>query len=223
MNTGASTTAAPLELRHIELHGRDVVLRPLELGDAPALALAGAEGRDHYQYTPVPGTLAGAHAYVEHARSMRSAGARYPFTVLWQGRVVGSTSYYDYASFQWPAGSTLANAHGPDVFEIGYTWLAASAQRTRCNTEAKYLLLQHAFEALRVHRVRFRTDERNQRSRDAIARLGAKFEGILRGDKPATDGTLRDSACFSILRAEWPELAAELKRKLAHGSGLERT
>jgi RimJ/RimL family protein N-acetyltransferase len=98
--------------------------------------------------------------------------------------------------------------------EIGYTWLAASAQRTRCNTEAKFLLLQHAFETWEVHRVTIRTDERNQRSRAAIARLGAHFEGIRRAEKPGADGSVRDSAMFSIIAAEWPAIRARLRERL---------
>lgn len=106
--------------------------------------------------------------------------------------------------------------HGrPDVVEIGGTWLAASAQRTRCNTEAKYLLLRHAFEVWDVHRVAFRTDVRNETSRAAIERLGAKLEGIRRADKPARDGIVRDSIFFSIVRAEWSVVGATLERRLA--------
>ena len=211
----AMTQPEPLELRHIELRGREVILRPLERGDAPALAQAGAEGRDHYQYTPVPGTPAGAAAYVERALSMRSAGTRYPFAITWRERVVGSTSYYDYQSFQWPEGATLANPHGPDVLEIGYTWLAASAQRTRCNTEAKYLLLQHAFEVLQVHRVSLRTDARNQRSRSAIARLGAQDGEVRRVAENPVGSDLVTAQDAVELRAEWPAIASELQRKLA--------
>jgi RimJ/RimL family protein N-acetyltransferase len=93
--------------------------------------------------------------------------------------------------------------------------LAASAQRTRCNTETKYLLLRHAFEVWDVHRVAFRTDVRNEMSRVAIERLGAKLEGIRRADKPGRDGTVRDSIFFSIVRGEWPAVRAALERRLA--------
>jgi len=135
-----------LDFGELILRGPEVVLRPLELDDAEALMLAASENRQHYQYTPVPDGLAQARAYIERALHMRANRQRYAFAVIWHGRVVGSTSYWDYSSFDWPAGSELARTRGPDVVEIGHTWLAASAQRTRCNTEAKYLLLQHAFE-----------------------------------------------------------------------------
>jgi hypothetical protein len=90
--------------------------------------------------------------------------------------------------------------------EIGATWLAASAQRTSINTEAKLLMLGHAFDVWQVHRVVFKTDARNSRSRAAIERIGGQFEGIRRAHKLASDGTIRDSAYFSILRSDWPEV-----------------
>jgi RimJ/RimL family protein N-acetyltransferase len=134
-----------------------------------------------------------------------------PFAILWRDRIVGTTSYYDFQQWDWPAGCSLQRSGRPDVVEIGYTWLAASAQRTRCNTETKYLLLAHAFDVWQVHRVAFRTDERNARSRRAIERLGAKFDGTLRADKPATDCTVRNSAFYSILRGEWDEVKRRLE------------
>lgn len=213
------TSAAPnkwsFDFASLVLKGREVVLRPLVPSDADALAAAAAENRDQFGFTPVPNGIDEARAYIDKAIRMRETDERYAFAVLWQGRVVGSTSYYDLESFAWPAAhAELARVTTPDGLEIGHTWLGASAQRTRCNSEAKYLLLQYAFETWRVHRVRLRTDERNQRSRNAIARIGAKFDGILRGDKAGSDGTLRNSAFFSILLSEWPEVAEQLRRKL---------
>ena len=134
-----------------------------------------------------------------------------PFTVLWRNRVVGSTSYSDFQPWEWPAGSEKQRVDRPDAVEVGYTWLAASAQRTRCNTETKYLLLTHAFEVWRVRRVSLRTDERNSRSRRAIERLGAQFEGIRRADMPGQDDTVRNSAFYSILQSEWPEVRKRLE------------
>ena len=103
--------------------------------------------------------------------------------------------------------------------EIGWTWLAASAQRTGINAEAKLLLLTHAFETLRVARVDLKTDARNQRSRQAIARLGARFEGVLRSWSPShvpgEEGRLRDSAMFSVTAAEWPDVKAHLAARVA--------
>jgi RimJ/RimL family protein N-acetyltransferase len=98
--------------------------------------------------------------------------------------------------------------------EIGATWLAADAQRTRINTEAKLLMLEHAFDRWRVHRVSLMTDARNERSRNAIMRLGARFDGVLRAARPASDGAIRDTAAFSILDSEWPAIRAKLQARL---------
>jgi N-acetyltransferase len=138
-----------------------------------------------------------------------------PFAIEWHDRVVGSTSYLDIQQWRWPAGSPLQRTDYPDSVEIGSTWLAASAQRTRCNTEAKYLLLTHAFDVWRVHRVCLKTDERNAKSRRAIERLGAAFEGVRRSDMPAQDGSVRSSAYYSIVPAEWPVVRKRLEDALA--------
>lgn len=195
--------------------GREVALVSLSHEHVGALAAAAAESREHYRYNPVPDGESGARSYVHRALDMHASGQRIPFAIVWKGRVVGSTSYYDFQPWAWPAQSSLQRIDRPDALEIGFTWLAASAQRTRCNTEAKYLLLRHAFDVWQVHRVSFRTDERNERSRSAIARLGARFEGIRRADMPGVDGTIRNSAFFSILSAEWPEIRAALEGRLA--------
>jgi len=200
----------PIDLGRLILQGRDVTLRPLERDDAEALASAAAESREHYRYSPVPDSLDGAHGYIDRAIEERDNGLRYPFAINYQGRIIGTTSYSDFQPWMWPPGSAMQRRDRPDVCEIGYTWLAASAQRTRCNTESKFLLLSQAFEKWAVHRVMFRTDARNNRSRAAIERLGAKFEGIHRADKPATDGAVRDSAFYSIIFAEWPIVRARL-------------
>jgi RimJ/RimL family protein N-acetyltransferase len=196
------------------LEGPTVTLRPLALDDAAPLAAAAAESRAHYAYTRVPDGLEDARAYITTALAERETRGRMPFAILWRERIVGSTSYLDVQRWRWPAGSPFQRADGADAVEIGATWLAASAQRTRCNTEAKYLLLSHAFEAWRVHRVTLKTDARNQQSRRAIERLGAVFEGVRRGDMPAQDGSIRDSAYYSIVRAEWPGARATLEAAL---------
>jgi RimJ/RimL family protein N-acetyltransferase len=206
-----------IELGTIVLTGRDVVLRPLERGDAEALAKAGVESREHYGYTPVPDSVERAREYIERAIRMREDGLRYPFVTFYLGCVVGSTSYWDFQPWAWLPGSAMQRRDRPDVCEIGYTWLAASAQRTRCNTEAKFLMLSHAFEKWGVHRVMLRTDARNSRSRAAIERLGATFEGIHRADKPAEDGSVRDSAFFSIVAGEWAEVRSRLSERLERG------
>ena len=126
-------------------------------------------------------------------------------------RVVGGTSYLDLQQWRWPPGSPLQRTDRPDALEIGATWLSASAQRTRCNTEAKYLMLSHAFD---VHRVALKTDERNSRSRQAIERLGARLDGVRRADMPGQDGSVKSSAYYSIVRAEWPAVRARLEESL---------
>jgi len=196
------------------LRGATVTLRPLALDDAPALADAAAESRDHYGFVRVPDGLADATAYVETALTEREAGRRMPYAIVRDGRVVGSTSYLDLQRWPWPAGSPLQRTDRPDALEIGSTWLAHSAQRTRCNTEAKRLLLSQAFDVWDVHRVTLKTDERNVRSRRAIERLGARFEGLRRAEMPARDGTVRTSAYYSIVRAEWPDVCARLEAAL---------
>ena len=203
-----------LLLPEIELRWRDVVLRPLRPTDAPALAAASGESRDHYRYNPVPDGLEAAQGYVERALSMKAAGQRYPFAIEWRDRVVGTTSYSEYQPWQWQVPTALQRSDRPDAVEVGYTWLAASAQRTGCNTETKLLLFKHAFETWQVHSVCLRTDVRNERSRRAIERLGARFEGVRRAHAPGADGTVRSSAFFSIVAEEWPGVRDHLQALL---------
>lgn len=203
--------------RDLVLRGQTVTLRPLRVDDAAALAMAGSESRAQYEYTRVPDGVEDARGYIEAALADRDTGRRLPFAILWHERVVGSTSYLDVQRWRWPAGSPLQRTDDPDAVEIGATWLAASAQRTRCNTEAKCLLLSQAFDVWRVHRVALKTDERNQKSRRAIERLGARFEGVRRADMPAQDGTVRNSAYYSIVRSEWPEVRRRLEAALVAG------
>ena len=200
---------APLVLR-----GPTVTLRPLSLDDAGALAAAAAESREPYAFTRVPDGVDDARRYIEGALADRQTRGRLAFATLWQERVVGSTSYLGAERWRWPAGSPLQRSDRPDVVEIGATWLAASAQRTRCNTEAKLLMLSQAFDVWQVHRVSLKTDARNLRSRRAIERLGALFEGIRRADMPGSDGTVRDSAYYSIVRREWPHVRTRLEAAL---------
>jgi RimJ/RimL family protein N-acetyltransferase len=199
-----------LDLGHLHLRGLDVELRPLERSDAAALALASSESREHYRYNNVPNGESETAAYVERALKKKSQGLRYPFAIQYKGRIVGTTSYADYQPWEWPEGSPLQRSDAPDSVEIGYTWLAASAQRTGCNTEAKFLLLEQAFQRFRVHRVCLRTDVRNERSRRAIERLGCKLDGIWRAHMPGVDGTVRSSALYSMVAAEWPAARARL-------------
>jgi RimJ/RimL family protein N-acetyltransferase len=128
---------------------------------------------------------------------------------------VGATRFLNVEFWKWPPGSPRQRGTDvPDVVEIGGTWLAPSVQRTGINTEAKLLMLTHAFETWRVHRVSFLTDARNTRSRAAILRLGARFDGVLRANRVASDGGIRDTAAYSIVEGEWPEVKAGLLSKL---------
>ena len=197
------------------LEGATVTLRPLAISDAAVLAAAAAESREHYVYTRVPDGVAEAESYIAGALRDRDDGRRMPFVTLWRDRVVGSTSYLDIEQWRWPAGSPHQRTDRPDVVEIGATWLSQSAQRTRCNTEAKLLMLRHAFDVWEVHRVALKTDERNLRSRQAIERLGARLDGVRRADMPGQDGSVRSSAYYSIVRAEWPAVSARLEAALA--------
>ena len=204
-----------ITLKQPVLAGATVTLRPLTISDAAALAAAAAESREHYVYTRVPDGVAEAESYIAAALRECDDGRRMPFVTLWRDRVVGSTSYLDLQQWRWPAGSPLQRTDRPDAVEIGATWLSRSAQRTRCNTEAKLLMLRHAFDVWEVYRVALKTDERNLRSRQAIERLGARLDGVRRADMPGQDGSVRSSAYYSIVRAEWPAVSARLEAALA--------
>ena len=189
----------------VVLQGRIVRLEPLSLEHVPALVLAATEQRSTYAFTTVPEQPDDMADYVRVALAERDAGRVLPFATIEHDRVVGSTRFLDLD--YWPP--RLVGGE-PSVAEIGSTWLAASAQRSGVNTEAKLLMLAHAFETWRVHRVTFKTDARNERSRRAIERIGASFEGIRRAHIVATDGTIRDSAYFSIIASEWTAVKQHL-------------
>lgn len=216
-----STLAAAIaRVEPVVLEGRHVRLEPLSPAHAPALADAASGQRDTYGFTLVPGNLAEARAYIESALADQAAGKALPFATVARasGRVVGSTRFGNIEFWSWPASSPQARRDGsPDVAEIGWTWLAADAQRTAINTEAKLVMLTHAFETWRVHAVKLNTDARNARSRAAIERIGARFDGVLRAHRPATDGGIRDTAAFSLLAAEWPAARARLQARLTEG------
>src|SRR5262249_58870841 len=124
------------------------------------------------------------------------------------GAVIGSTRFFLIERWAWPAGHTVARRLGPDGCEIGYTWLGASAIRTAANTEAKLLMLSHAFDTWQVHRVCFHTDVRNERSRRALQRLGGEFEGVLAAHPPAPRLTPPDPARYSLPPAATPAVEA---------------
>jgi N-acetyltransferase len=194
------------------LQGRLIRLEPLEIFHVDGLVAASAEDPSLYQWSPVPQGSAAAASYVETAVSWRQAGTAIPFAIVRaeDGIVIGSTRFFLLESWAWPEGHPRHGSGVPDACEIGYTWLARSAIRSGANTEAKLLMLRHAFEVWQVLRVCLHTDVRNQRSRAAMERIGCKFEGILRSHRMAADFIARDSARYSIIAAEWPEVKHRL-------------
>jgi RimJ/RimL family protein N-acetyltransferase len=199
-------------IERFTLEGRHVRLEPLQMAHADALLVASEEDRTTYAFTRTPEGPAGVVAYIEEALADERRGTRLPLATWWsdEGRFVGSTSFFP-EWWEWEHQSEF-----PTVAEIGATWLAASAQRTPVNTEAKYLMLTHAFEVWGVARMSLKTDARNARSRAAIERLGARYDGTLRRHMPALGpgGGARDSAFFSIVADEWPAVKVRLESLL---------
>ena len=194
------------------LQGGYVRLEPLELRHAEGLAAASAVDPSLYQWSPIPRGKLEAAQYIETALEWYAAGTAVSFATLRisDGVVIGSTRFFNLERWAWPGGHPLHGRSTPDACEIGYTWLARSAIRTAANTEAKLLMLTHAFETWEVLRVCLHTDVRNQRSRAAIERIGGQFEGILRAHRMAADFIPRDSARYSIIAAEWPTVKQRL-------------
>ena len=189
------------------LHGQHVALEPLQLEHCDGLRAALGDGelaRLWYTNVPAPEQV---ESYVSAALDMQAQGKAMPFVVRNAGGdIVGSTRYYD------------LDESVPRV-QIGYTWYAPSVQRTGLNTEAKLLLLGHAFEVMGSICVGFETSWFNQASRNAIARLGARQDGILRSHRRHADGSVRDTVAFSIIESEWPAVKRNLDHKLQnHGA-----
>nr|WP_314633728.1 GNAT family protein [uncultured Janthinobacterium sp.] len=187
------------------LHGQLVDLLPLQAEHAPRLLQAAADGELwNLAVTVVPGPGPDSMArYVATALAGRQAGTAMPFVIVHKatGAIVCSTRFW--------------KIDAPNrKMEIGHTWLSASVQRSGVNTEAKLLLLTHAFEAMHAVRVQLTTDELNARSRAAILRLGAVQEGIVRHERIMPDGRKRNSVRFSIIDTEWPAVKAGLEKKL---------
>ena len=186
------------------LQGQRILLRPLQYSDADALLHAATDG-ELWNLTvtvvPSPSTV---DSYLKKALDGRDAGTVMPFVIVLKdtGEVLGSTRFWKID----PLNRKL---------EIGSSWIAASWQKSFVNTEAKYLMLRHAFEALNCVRVQFTTDENNQKSRNAILRLGAQQEGIVRHERIMPDGRKRNSVRFSIIDDEWPQVRLHLEQKLA--------
>ena len=195
------------------LTGTHVQLEQLRVDFAEELTAAGNQDRSTYGWTPVPPTVEGMQRYIAGLLNEQQARTAVPFAQrrISDGALVGCTRYL---RLEWWAGGDL-----PAEVEIGGTWLAASAQRTSINTEAKYLLLSNAFDSWNAHRVSICTDARNTQSRTAILRIGASFEGILRSHRgsyaPGEENVVaRDSAMYSIIRSEWPAVKHDLKGRL---------
>ena len=185
------------------LVGQNIELRPLRLEHKQALLEAAADGELwNLKVTAVPGPET-IDEYISTAMAGREAGTVMPFIIMQRetGRVVGSTRFWKID----PVNRKL---------EIGHTWLSASVQRSRVNTEAKFLLLTYAFEVMNCVRVQFTTDALNEKSRAAILRIGAKQEGIVRHERIMPDGRKRNSVRFSIIDCEWPEVKARLQQKM---------
>ena len=206
-------------LTPFSLPGSVVVLEPLSAVHVAGLVDAANRDRATYQFTRVPTSAEDAADYVAIALAERAAGCAMPFAVrrLADDRLVGSTRFLDMEVLTAAPGapSQPTDLSPPTVVEIGATWYAADAQRSGVNTECKLLLLTHAFDEWRVERVSLKTDARNDRSRTAILRIGARFEGVRRVHMPAADGGLRDTAYYSIVRGEWPAVRDGLAARLA--------
>lgn len=190
-------------LQPVALHGRHVTLEPLSLAHEPEAVEAVQDGALWQLWTttvPAPDQM---RAGIEARLKLQQQGSMLPFAVRdAAGRFAGMTTFMN------------ADATHRRV-EIGSTWYRQSAQRTPLNTEAKLLLLAHAFEAWRCIAVEFRTHWFNQASRAAIARLGAKQDGVLRNHQRLPDGSLRDTVVFSIIDSEWPAVKAHLTHQLS--------
>jgi RimJ/RimL family protein N-acetyltransferase/GNAT superfamily N-acetyltransferase len=194
------------------LAGEHVRLEPLCHDHVPGLVAAASGGGELYRWTAVPRYTEQARRYVETALAGRDAGTAVPFAVVRAAddTVIGSTRFWDLAFWPWPGSGGRDPKATPDTCEIGHTWLSRDAIRTAANTEMKRLMLTHAFETWHVQSVCLHTDARNERSRAAIERIGARFEGILRAHRLAADSRPRDSARFSITAAEWPSVRRRL-------------
>jgi len=186
-----------LNVQPVTLTDGRIRLEPMSLDHVEALGVAAADGELwKLRVTSVP-TPEDTQGYVERALAMKD---RLPFVVVDLedgGRIVGSSSYHDIL----PA---------VDRLEIGWTWYAKSTQRSHVNTCAKLLLLTHAFEALHAKVVGWRTDNYNFASQQAIERLGAKKDGVIRHHALRRDGTVRDTVMYSVTAGEWPEIKAHL-------------
>lgn len=193
------------------LESRGIRLEPLERGHAGVLEAAAADGELWnlwYTSVPAPGAMA---AYIDQALAGRDAGTMMPWIVRESatGQVIGTTRYHDIL-------------HAARRVEIGYTWYAASRQRTRVNTTCKLMLMTHAFEALGCSCVALQADSFNFTSQRAIERLGARKDGVIRCHSVRRDGSVRDTVMYSIVAAEWPDVRRHLEDRLARNAPATR-
>lgn len=198
--------ALPALTDSVELSHLGVLLRPLRSDDEAGLARAAADGQLwQLRVTSVPAPDQ-TRAYIETALRLREQGSRLAFAVIDQrsGQIIGCTSFHDIV----PAVRRV---------EIGYTWYAKSWQRTHVNTTCKWLLMRHAFETLQCPVVGWRTDVLNLASQQAIERLGARKDGVIRSHALRRDGTVRDTVMYSLLRDEWPAVQERLLARLEQG------
>jgi RimJ/RimL family protein N-acetyltransferase len=205
-----------MTIQSLTLTGTTVRLEPLAVSHLDGLVAAAAVDPALYQWSAVPVGRDAAARYIETALAWRDAGKAVAFATvrIADGMVLGSTRFFDIESWAWPAEHERHDRQNPDVCEIGYTWLTRDAIRTAANTEAKLLMLTHAFEVWQVLRVCLHTDARNRQSQAAIERIGGKFEGVLRAHRLAADFTPRDSYRYSIVAADWPALKQQLAARL---------
>jgi RimJ/RimL family protein N-acetyltransferase len=188
----------------VVLEGKYVRMEPLTLAHHAALWEAGNDARI-FEWFPAPvRSSEEMREWIETALAQQAAGIALPFVTVEKtsGSVAGSTRFNNFDA---------ANRR----VEIGWTWLAPRFQRSACNTEAKYLMLRHAFETLGLNRVEFKTDSLNEASRRALLRIGAKEEGTFRNHMVTASGRLRHSVWFSVIAEEWPAVKSALEAKLA--------
>jgi RimJ/RimL family protein N-acetyltransferase len=193
-------------IQPIVLEGQFVRLEPLRLDHLDGLAEVAFDPA-LWEFTLArPVDRAGLEAWLQTALDNAAAGTEMPFATVDRasGRPIGSTRYLN-----------IVPEHRR--FEIGWTWLATTAQRTGANREAKLLQLTHGFEGLAANRIEFKTDSLNERSRTALLGIGAQFEGIFRNHMVMPDGRLRHSAYYSVIREDWPTVKARLNELLRHG------
>jgi N-acetyltransferase len=190
-----------------------VSLEPLSLDHVDGLTQAADEDRSTYGFTAIPRGSERMREYVEGLLEDQRSGVVVPFSQvdLATNRIVGATRYL---TIRYRPGDSA-----PFAVEIGGTWLAASAQRSGINAEAKFLLLHHAFEVWGVARADLKTDSRNERSRAAIARLGATFEGVLHHWQPSQvlgeEDCYRDTAMYSVVDSQWPRISSQLRASIS--------